>query len=169
MKQWHQLFGFQVRRCGWILVWSLMNHLWGAQNLSEERSGDSLSHHHPTPPCMEMEHLFLIVSCRWRVRVCLHEASASMWHQCCDNTCDTALIDHTGVAPFPSYFIVSNETLSQASSQRWHYIDAYAWCKHILTMHEKFLFYFVSRSSLTFWNTTHCTAEYFYWKMWQGN
>ena len=34
-----------------------------------------------------------------RSRACLHQASASMWRQCCNEACDTVLIDHNRVAP----------------------------------------------------------------------
>ena len=70
---------------------------------------------------------------------CLHQASASMLQQCCDDTTDTVLIESNGVAPdwsckpFWSDFIVFNEnSISLGPSRSCRSIDSDARCKRTL-------------------------------------
>ena len=69
------------------------------------------------------------------VRVILHQVSASMLRQLCDDACDTALIENNGVAPewtcnpFSIDSIVFNENRIASSCRS---IQADAWCKWAL-------------------------------------
>ena len=70
-----------------------------------------------------------------RVKAHLHQASAPMLQQLCDDTSDYVLFENNGVAwkwvatPFWSSPIVYNETKSLVSSQSCRSIGADAWCK----------------------------------------
>ena len=75
-----------------------------------------------------------------KVTAHLHQASVSLRQCCCDDACDTVLIDHNGVAPkwvatpFSSIYIVVNENCVTSVITAMTQTDSDAWCKRPLTL-----------------------------------
>ena len=77
------------------------------------------------------QHSCLRMSLCWTIRIRLHQTSASMQFQCCNNQ---SKMDCNPILEWLYLFpLISIRTISQASSQRWLWVDANACCKWTLT------------------------------------